>query len=173
MKKIIAAILMIMLLALNGCSFLYGEQVYRCSPKNRLGFRSANIRGEHITLNFDEDYALRESDFLTLKEVFESGEFPSEWNFYLIMDAGGYEVPVSDTITVDPENMRISFDKSGATADNVRGFSISSEDDTWAFYFDHGVIKETHMVDGTEYFVEQRHDAKDDFWYQAETFERS
>ena len=65
--------------------------------------------------------------------------------------------------------MRISFDKSGATADNVRGFSISSEDDTWTVNFGRGYIKETHMDGGTEIVVIQRHDSKDDFWYPAET----
>jgi hypothetical protein len=169
MRKIIAVMMLVLLLALTGCTLVYGENVYMCNPKNMLGFRRAYIKGEHIRLCFDEEYALQDSDHPALKEVFESGEFPDGWSFYVIMDAGGDEVPVTETITVDPKNMTISFDKSGATVDNVRGFSISSEDDTWTVNFGRGYIKETHMDGETEIVVIQRHDSKDDFWYPAET----
>ena len=172
MKKIVAVMMLVLLFALTGCTFLYGENIYMCNPKNMLGFRRANIKGEHITLSFDEEYALQDSDYPTLKEVFESGEFPDGWSLYVIMDAGGNEVPVTDNITVDSEKMRISFDKSGATVDNVRGFIISSDSDTWTVTFGRAYIKETHMDGETEIVVMQRHDSKDDFWYPVETIDR-
>ena len=168
MKKIVAVMMVIMLLAITGCTFLYGKNVYHCDPDNRLGFKSAFIRGDHITFKFDEEYALKEEDFRTLKGLFESGEFSDDWSFSLKTNGGSYKVQDSDNLTVDPKNMTISFDKTGATEYDVRGFIISSGEDTWVIDFDKGTIQENHGE--ADLFVIQHHDAKDDFWYPIETY---
>ncbi len=75
----------------------------------------------------------------------------------------------SENLTVDPDNMTISFDKTGATANDVRGFSISSGGESWSISFDKGVIREWYMGGEMETYVIQHHDSKDDFWYPTET----
>ncbi len=60
MKKIVAVMMVIMLLVFTGCTLQYGKCVYHCNPDNTLGFKSAFIRGDHITFKFDEEYAFRE-----------------------------------------------------------------------------------------------------------------
>ena len=172
MKKIVAIMMVIMLLAITGCNLQYGKRIYSCNPDNRLGFKSAFIRGDHITFRFDEEYALREADFRTLKSVFESGEFPRGFSFWLVTDTGEQVVKTTDNLTVDTENMTISFDKRGVTANEVKGFSVIAGGDTWTVNFDKGTIWESHMGGEVEIFVMQHHDAKDDFWYPIETSEK-
>jgi hypothetical protein len=172
-KKVVAVMMVIMLILCAGCFYRYGRCVYHCNPDNRLGFKAAYIRGDHITFKFDEEYALREAGFRTLKSVFESGEFPKGWSFWLITDTGEQVVKTTDNhLTVDTENMTISFDKNGVTANEVKGFSAIAGGDTWTVDFDKGTIWESHMGGEIEIFVIQHHDAKDDFWYPTETSEK-
>ena len=171
MKKIVALTMAIMFLILNGCNLWYGKNVYLCDSDNMLGFRSAFIRGDHITFKFDEEYALREDDdYRTLKELFENGEFPDGWSFSLKSGYSSYEVRDSDNLTVDPKNLTISFDKSGATEYDVKGFIISSGEDTWVVDFNKETIQVNHTDGETVNIVIQHHDIKDDFWYPIETY---
>jgi hypothetical protein len=169
MKKIIAVMMVIMLLLCTGCFYRYGRCVYHCNPDNSLGFKAAYLRGDHITFKFDEEYAFQETGWRKFTGIFKTGEFPSRWRFYLIMDQGEYLVQESDNITVDSENMTISFDKVGATTYDVRGFTISTGGESWSIDFDEGVIRERYMGGEMETYVTQHHDSKDDFWYPVET----
>ena len=168
-KKIVAVMMVIMLLLCTGCFYRYGRSLYHFNPKNRLGFRAAYIRGDHITFTFDEEYALKEDGFPNLKSVFESGEFPDNWSLTLKTDRDEYKVQDSDNLTVDSENMTISFDKQGATTYDVKGFTIYGGGDAWSIDFDKGLIKESHMGGEVETYITQHHDSKDDFWYPVET----
>ena len=135
------------------CFYRYGRCVYHCNPDNSLGFKAAYLRGDHITFKFDEEYAFQETGWRKFTGIFKTGEFPSRWRFYLIMDQGEYLV--QETTTYD-----------------VRGFTISTGGESWSIDFDEGVIRERYMGGEIEIFVIQHHDAKDDFWYPTETSEK-
>lgn len=171
MKKFIAVIMILAVLVVTGCEFLYGLEVYSCNPDNVLGFKAAYIRGEHITFVFDDDYALRnDGEHGHLAWLFNNKDAWSDRdNFYLITDTGGYSVLDSDNFTIDRVNLTISFNKIGTSAKEVRGFGIF----TGSFYcrisFDEGVIEEEYQGGEVITYHTQIYDKTESSWSPTET----
>ena len=143
MKKIISVIMIMLFLIVSGCDARYGRKVYSCNPANTLGFKAAYIKGEHITFVFDKEYAVSDDEeYGHMRWIFNYSELPDDTYFYLVTDFGHYTLLDSDNLTIDKEDLTISFNKKGTSAQEVRGFGLSTGSQSWSINFNSGVIEE-------------------------------